>query len=355
MVSPRPLSPAASVAIRGIYADAEAELFRRIARNIAQGIDGPGWEARKLADILRVRAELELQIAEASGAAARELRQAIATNYGEGFRLAAAEINSAGGNLSAGLGSGGNKAAIRALANESVARLATLEPRILRASLDVYRSTVAQSVGTVLTGAQTRRDAAQAVLDRFANRGITGFVDRAGREWDIASYSEMATRTGVAHASRAGHQDTLRESGFDLVIVSTSPARCPLCDPWEGRVLSMSGTSRRFPSLADAQAAGLFHPNCTHRTGLYVRGLTQPAPARPPKREREQLFEDSQAQRYNERQIRAWKRREAVAITPQAEAEARAKVRAWQAEQRALTERTGRRRNYGRETIRRAR
>src|SRR5690606_32945934 len=54
---------------------------------------------------------------------------------------------------------------------------------ILRDALDAYRAVQAAAAGQVLTGAATRRDAAQAMWQRLTDRGITGFTDSAGRRW----------------------------------------------------------------------------------------------------------------------------------------------------------------------------
>src|SRR5690606_1568565 len=70
--------------------------------------------------------------------------------------------------------------------------------------------------------------------------------------------------------------------------------------------------------------------NCTHSVSAYLPSVTE----RP---KRAQLanpegYEIRQRQRYMERQIRRWKRREAAAITDEEREFARRKVRAWQAE-----------------------
>jgi len=68
-------------------------------------------------------------------------------------------------------------------------------------------------------------------------------------------------------------------------------------------------------------------------------------------------YEIRQKQRYIERQIRKWKRREAVALDEDARQAARRKVQAWQAEQRRHLAMAGRefKRDYARESITRAR
>lgn len=207
---------------------------------------------------------------------------------------------------------------------------------MLRAALDAYQAVIAQASATVLAGANTRRDAAQLALDRLASRGISGFTDTAGRRWNLASYVEMAVRTGTGRAAVQGHVDHLTANGVSLVVVSDAPRECPLCRPWERQVLTLTGEVpanlrvKVAGSLDEARAAGFQHPNCRHSIGAYLPGVTVKGRARHESRG----YEAGQQQRSIERHIREWKRREAVAITPAAKAQASAKVRQWQATMR---------------------
>ncbi len=89
------------------------------------------------------------------------------------------------------------------------------------------------------------------------------------------------------------------------------------------------------------------HPNCAHYPQAYVPGLTREIPK--DQKAKPDLYKERQAQRYNERQIRRWKRRAAVAGNDKDRAKCEAKVAAWQARQREFVKRTGRRRLYYRE------
>jgi hypothetical protein len=174
--------------------------------------------------------------------------------------------------------------------------------------------------GTVAGRAATRLRAAQAALDRLAGDGITGFVDTAGRRWQLASYVEMATRTITTQAALNATLDRLADHGIDLVRVTDAPGECVRCRPWEGRVLSVSGRTAGYPPLVEAITAGLFHPNCRHQVSAYLPGITRPLertadPAGDLARQRTRALE---------RRVRAWRRREAVALTPEAKARARA-------------------------------
>jgi hypothetical protein len=355
--------------VRDLYEAAEFALLARLAAALAQGIESPRWAELKLRAVGDLRGAVETISAalqqDADGAVARALTEA----YGRGRQAAVAELG--------GLDIGRELAARRALPNApAVDRLAAsmaddtrpLYQRITRVVVDTYRRVTARASGTVLLGAQTRRQAAQQALNEFAGRGISGFTDRAGRNWDMASYAEMAVRSVTGRAAVEGHIDALGEIGVGLVIVSDAPLECELCRPWEGEVLSLSGPSgphtvrerhaiqRRqtvavhvVGSLLEARAAGLFHPNCRHSLSAYLPGVTT-RPQSPP-HPQGATYEDTQHQRYLERQVRAWKRRSAVAMDDTARRTANARVREYQARIRALTADKGLPRKSAREQI----
>ena len=352
-----PVSPAMAedlaAAITTLYEDAELAILDKLRAALEQGIDSPLWAEIKLRSIGDLRQAVEeittaLQT-DANGAVARALAEA----YGRGRQAAVAELGA--------LDIGRELQARRVLPNApSVDRLAAsyandtrpLYVRITRAVLDVYRSIVSRASSSTLLGSLTRRQASQRALDQFAQRGVTGFVDRAGRSWELAAYAEMAVRSVTARAAIEGHIDALAEINVGLVIVSDAPLECPLCRPWEGEILSLgpeSGSrtiraehtiqpSGLFAptqtvavhvagSLLEARAQGLFHPNCRHSLSAYLPGVT----TRPPHHATPgTTYEDTQRQRQIERHIRAWKRRAAAAIDEASRARANAKVRDWQ-------------------------
>lgn len=371
-----PVSPAdgedLARAIGVIYQDAEAALLDLLQRALAQGIESPQWAELKLRSIGNLRAAVEevtrgLQH-DADGAIGRAIHEA----YRRGGQAAVAEL----GALPEGLRHAASKAlpgarAADRLAAETVASTRPLYQRILRAVPDAYRAIVQRASGSVLLGGLTRRQAAQRALDQFAGRGITGFTDSAGRNWDMASYAEMAVRSATGRAAVQGHIDRLEAIGEQLVIVSDAPLECPLCAPWEGEVLAINGQSGPHTlrlqhavnngqpvavhvagSLPEARAAGLFHCNCRHSLSLYLPGVTS-RPASPP-HPGGATYEDTQQQRYLERQVRQWKRRAAVAMNEDGRRTATARVRIYQGRIRQLTAEKDLPRRPAREQIGRA-
>ncbi|MCC6339435.1 MAG: hypothetical protein IT197_05605 [Acidimicrobiia bacterium] len=316
------LSAEAAKAVAEIYQAAQVELLALLGRYTARGIDQPGWAARRAAQLAALEADAKEHVARLAAGVANTARAAVETAWTAGAAAAAAEV---GIDLEWGTI---NRQAVERLAAELAGQLASTHVQILRSTVDGYRQVVAEASAQAVTGTWTTRQAAQRALDRLADRGITGFVDRAGRRWGLDSYTEMATRTATGRAQVAGTLERFTTAGRDLVIVSDHAGECPVCRPWEGRVLSISGRTAGYPTVAEATAAGLMHAQCRHVLGLYVPGLSEPMPG--PTADPEG-YEVRQWQRYLERGVRRWKRKEAVAITPQAHRLARAKRLEWQA------------------------
>ncbi|MEU9002992.1 phage minor capsid protein [Streptomyces sp. NPDC048551] len=356
-----PVSPALAedlaAAVTMLYEDAELALIGLLRDALAQGIDSPRWAELKLRALGDLREAVETVANALQQDANGAVAEALATAYGRGRQAAVAELGALdiGRELHARRVLPGAPAVDR-LAASYAQDTRPLYQRITRAVLDVFRGVTARAAGTQLLTGIARRDASQRALDEFARRGVSGFVDRSGRSWELAAYAEMAVRSVTARAAIDGHIDALAEVGQGLVIVSDAPLECPLCAPWEGEVLALTGPSGsrtvrvehavqpsglraafRPPatvavhlagSLPEARAAGLFHPNCRHSLSLYLPGVT----TRPPHHATPgSTYADTQRQRAIERHIRRWKRAEAAGLDEAARAKARAKIRAWQA------------------------
>lgn len=235
--------------------------------------------------------------------------------------------------------------ATRLIQQELAGRLQAAHLAILREPEDVYRRIISQSTLLAPGDDGSRRlHVAQHALNRFADAGITGFTDRAGRRWDITSYVEMATRTAASRAYADAHVEWLTANGVHLGYVTDVPGECERCRPFEGDVIALSAqglhqivTVNRITgppervyvayTLAEARAAGLLHPQCRHRIQAFEDGSTVV-----PHGHADPEGEAARAHlRYLERGVRRWKLRETAALDDLTRKAARAKVRAWQA------------------------
>ncbi len=327
----------------GLYTAAEQIMLQKLAKRIKKGATTPGWTEEKLNDVSKMKSELEAAMAKIHGKTIPGVTKAIISAHLAG-------VNSVNGDLKlpkTALKNTNIPLHVQRLILEANGILKGVSVQVLRNANDIYKHVVTDSSSVMLTGVETRLDATQRALNVFAAKGITGFVDKAGRNWELASYAEMAIRTTTARAALQGHIDRSSELGHDLMVVSSFGKTCSICKPWEGVPLSISGNTPGYKSLAMARSAGLFHPNCKHTLLAYFPGVTELQS----QENDDEAFENTQIQRYNERQIRKHKRLEAAAMTPQASQQARSNVLKWQGIQREFIKKTGLRRKYYREGI----
>lgn len=334
---------------RSLYEQAEERLLGIIARQLADGLDAPGWAERKLAAVQTMRRASQAVTDQLAQAVSLEVFDVVAEAYNVGHRAGVAELGALSDDARRLVDDvTPNAQSVDRLAQETVDLLTDRHRSILRNVDDRYRAIVAEVTATPLLGTGTRRQATQDAMQRFADEGVRAFVDRSGRKWTLTAYAEMAVRTSVGRAATEAHMRTLTTAGVELVIVSDSPRECPLCRPWETKVLSLTGHGARTievehatedgrmvtvhvaGSLDEARRAGLQHPNCRHSVGAYTPGITRVDTATPDP----DGYEAGQRQRAIERNIRKHKNRAAAATTPEARKAANAKVRQHQAAMR---------------------
>lgn len=322
-----------------MYAEAEEELIAILASRVGRvGQDPPQWAQQKLKQVQAVRAELKTAI---DGLASRSLEERIKLMWAAHDEGADGLLRELG--IEGVVSSARSQSAVT-LIDDYNERFSELHRRILRDAADAYRSVLNQALPMATMGVETTQQAIRRALNAFADRGITAFVDKAGRRWGMAEYAEMATRTGLMNAALAGYTQEALNHSEDLVIVTDHADECPLCAPWERRVLSLTGAQLSHPdcsgTIADARAAGLFHPNCLHGMTVYVPGLTVADGNKPSGSyygsDDQRGYQQRQLQRYYERTVRRWKRRQAAATTPEDERIAKAYVDKWQRKLREL-------------------
>lgn len=316
-----------------IYQNAELTMLDKLAKKAEKDVIKPGWATEKTQEVVDFRDSVNEITANTDVLAKSKVDAKIKQAYQKGV-------------LSAEKDFGLKKSVmhkikvppkIENLVLETQNLIGKTNFKILRESDDIFRQLQAHSAEQLLTGVETRRQATQRMLNKMADNGITGFVDKAGRKWQASSYAEMSVRTVSSRAALSGHIDRQLEAGRDLVIISDHAGSCPVCVEFAGRIFSLSGDDTKYPSLDSARAGGLFHPNCRHTMTGYIEGLHKPGSQRKwDKGKQKQIYQYEQKQRHNERQIRKWKKRKAVAITDKERVKATKFISHYQTEQRYL-------------------
>lgn len=129
---------------------------------------------------------------------------------------------------------------------------------------DGARQSIVEKIASGKITGETRKEISKQVSDTLKNQGVSSLVDKAGRNWSLDRYGEMLARTKLTQSHNAGIFSQMAESGHDLVMISNHYGACPLCAPFEGKVLSATGATKGYTTIREAEGEGLFHPNCRH-------------------------------------------------------------------------------------------
>lgn len=176
---------------------------------------------------------------------------------------------------------------------------------------------------SVTLAGSSQQKAVRNAIRQLANKGITGFVDRAGRQWSPEAYVTMDVRTTVHNAAIQAQRARSSEYGVSTFQISTHPGARPLCAPYQGWICSWDDSGgvvydfygreyavHPISETSYGEAAGIFGINCGHFPNTFISGYSVPRydellpedEAANAKR-----YEEFQTQRAIERKLRAAK------------------------------------------------
>ena len=121
-------------------------------------------------------------------------------------------------------------------------------------------------------------------------------------------------------------------------MITYRSSACPRCVKYIGKVFvdDVWGTvgakeNNKYPLLSSAISDGLYHPNCKDSHTTYFEGITkQRTMTKDEENETVRRYKLQQEQRYNERQIRKYKRLENGSISEENKSKYAAKRKEWQ-------------------------
>ena len=137
------------------------------------------------------------------------------------------------------------------------------------------RESIKEEIAHGLISGEALKKVRRYIKGILQEQGLAALVDRGGRRWQMDRYAEMLFRTKVVEARNMGMANRMVENGYDLVQVSDHAGECPLCRPWEGKILSLTGDTKKYPTLQKATSEGLFHPNCRHAINTIIPSLAR--------------------------------------------------------------------------------
>ena len=259
MPEPSPLSDAQAQRLIKLYSEAEAELLGDINR-LLMGKPKDyslAWQRTILQRTQQIKADL-------LKGSRTWCQEAIPASYMQGVAWADKDPLS-GQEVKAGFGSI-HQQAVEVLADNAYSRLEDVANVVGRRVNDVYRQISLEAVKGSVIGYKTTAQAAKRIREDLAAHGITGFVDKAGHNWNMRRYAKVLAQETTNGAFRQGTINRLEEKGHDLVRISQHSGSCPICLPYQGRTFSLTGEDKEYPPLSSAR--GLFHVGCLHVISL---------------------------------------------------------------------------------------
>lgn len=274
----------------------ENELLESMTRNLKKhkaeetelGIEWTQWQAIQLEELHRFKQEAAKKYGLEFKSMNKKIRETIANASLQGASdeelnvLKALEkgyVLKRERGLSAGFFQT-NQKRLDALMNAVEHDMKTAQTAVLRYANDQYRKIIFQSQVAASSGAITYEKAVDMAASDFLKNGINCITYSNGAVHNIVSYADMAVRTASKRAYLMGEGQKRQEWGISTVILNKRFNACPLCMPFEGKVLIddvwSGGTSKDgpYPLMSSAMAAGLYHPNCKDKHSTYFEGIS---------------------------------------------------------------------------------
>lgn len=171
-----------------------------------------------------------------------------------------------------------HREAIQALVSDTAEAFAKSIQGVSRSARQLMSQATKDILTQQLATGQISGDALKKVQKQLVGtlqqQGLDALVDKGNHSWSLDRYTEMLIRTKQVEARNLGLKNRFAENGFDLVQVSSHGAN-DVCRAWEGQVLSITGESKGYPTLREAENSGLFHPNCKHAINAVIPDLAK--------------------------------------------------------------------------------
>ena len=327
--------------IDSVYIDLEAQLMQNIARHLSdwgQPIDTDRWLLQKLGEIGKLNKENIKLIAQMSGISQtasermlNEMAEEAIKNIEPGFQYLARQglaedavdyaksknVKQTMRNLQKQAKDSWNLTNTTMLHKAQVA-LVTLAQN----TADEARKIMNNNTSAVITGAESRQQALRKTIRQFNDAGITGFVDKRGRNWTSEAYVNMSMRTTAGNVANEVQTARCKDYGINLIAVDSHSGARPKCAKDQGKIFDLNNGSgctedlhgkkiRYYPwnSSSYGEPDGILGINCGHHKFPFVPGVnvqryfhTEDLDAN------NRLYKQTQVQRALERDVRKQKR-----------------------------------------------
>lgn len=242
-------------------------------------------------DFQRARAELLLsqvnaEIARLDQQARKWTTSVIPTAYSHGIDVSEDRLRSLGITKYVNLSAQVHKSAVSVLVDDVTLDLLVANQTMKKNVVRFIRATqqqvlednqISKMIAQGMIEGETRKQISDRLLSEFEKQlKEEKFITINGRNYQPEGYTRMLARSRVAEASNQANVNAALQYGVDLVQVDIHAGSCEVCDPFQGKIYSISGNDPDFPALDERPP---YHPNCRHqllpmtRESLEDRGM----------------------------------------------------------------------------------
>lgn len=258
-----PIKPVKTVlatedAIAKVCDRAQQQIFARVLEHYHRH-PGNAWSGKYLVDLEKTVKAMYRRLGIDIG---EQFREGLPQTMREFYDRAAAQLKTAGvRNNMLGAPDAGR---VNYFLNSSYEQIAMRTTRMSFDHIKQLRTISAEVLRTASMTGETRQQVTKRLLERAMEIPGFKFTDNGGRAWKDEAYFKMLARTELMNAGRAAYDDKCAAEGCDVMMLDYSGNCCEACAKYEGQLFSLTGATPGLPTKADLEAAGVFHPNCTH-------------------------------------------------------------------------------------------
>lgn len=208
------------------------------------------------------------------------VKEEIPAQYKSGFEQVGKQLNQIGAEINVKRDfSNIHQDAVKALVDDTSSAMYEAITGVKRSATrllnTVTQNLITQKLAEGTISGKVLKDVKKDIVGILKTEGLDALIDSSGRGWKLDRYAEMLIRTKSVEARNSGLANRMVENGYDLVQVSNHGTDHQACAEWEGKILSLTGNTDGYKTVADATSAGLFHPNCKHAINVIVSDLAK--------------------------------------------------------------------------------
>ena len=311
----------------GLISEVQTEIIKSIAKKIVKAdylTPSAEWQLYKASQLRMSTNEVTAMLAKFTGKSKRQISKLYTEACKEAINNDAKIYRAYGKDCSAALRSVSLSNTLKAGIKNANGMTRNLTRSMVESSRDTVTRLMDKAWLKVQSGAFSYQEAIYDAVSELASQGIKAvtYPDKKDKYGNIIKKGKVeqadvavrrAVMTGISQTAGQMQLDLAAEMDCDLVEVTSHMGARPSHALWQGKVYSISGKSKKYPSLREAtgygRGDGLKGWNCRHDFFPFFEGISERANLPVDISENNEQYALEQKQRSMERSIRETKRR----------------------------------------------